>query len=47
VKRISYLHTASQDLELIAGDFYLKKGADKIKSMVQSNTLTLDWMKFE
>lgn len=33
--------------ELVVGDFYLKKGRNKIKVMVQSNALKLDWMKFQ
>ena len=32
--------------EVTIGDYYLKKGENKIKIMVKSNSLNLDWIKF-
>jgi endoglucanase len=40
-------NVGTKDLsELTVGNFYLKKGDNKIKILVQSNTLKLDWIKF-
>ncbi|HEY8658584.1 MAG TPA: hypothetical protein VIL78_06080, partial [Hanamia sp.] len=45
-KKVAF-NVGTKDLsELTVGNFYLKKGDNKIKILVQSNTLKLDWIKF-
>ncbi|MBK7562162.1 MAG: cellulase family glycosylhydrolase [Chitinophagaceae bacterium] len=45
-KKVNF-NISNKDLsELTVGDFYLKKGENKIKIWVKSNLLRMDWIKF-
>ena len=45
-KKVDFTMIKKELREFTVGDFYLRKGDNKIKVMVKSNSLKLDWLKF-
>jgi hypothetical protein len=46
-KKIKITLTNKSFYELLQGDFELNKGLNKVKVMVESGVLQLDWVKFD
>jgi hypothetical protein len=45
-KKIDFKISNKDLSEVIVGDFYLKKGSNKVKIMVKANQFKMDWIKF-